>query len=63
MTVETKVQHAFAFFERSATPLVLQNDEAPGLILKAPITTAADDSHKYFFNCFTEKIRLDNSSE
>ena len=25
------------------------------LILKAPITTAADDIHKYFFNCFRRK--------
>ena len=25
--------------------------------------TAADDSHKYFFRCFSEKIRLDVSSE
>ena len=32
------------------------------LTLKAPITTAADDIHKYFFivfHCFSEKIRLD----
>ena len=28
-----------------------------------PITTAADDIHKYFFHCFSEKIRLDVSSE
>ena len=27
------------------------------LTLKAPITTAADDTHKYFFQCFSEKIR------
>ena len=33
------------------------------LTLKAPITTAADDIHKYFFHCFLEKIRLDVSSE
>ena len=33
------------------------------LTLKAPITTAADDIHKYFFLCFSEKIRLDISSE
>ena len=25
--------------------------------------TAADDIHKYFFHCFSEKIRLDVSSE
>ena len=30
--------------------------------LKAPITTAADDTHKYF-SLFSEKIRLDVSSE
>ena len=32
-----------------------------GLTLKAPITTAADDIHN--FHCFSEKIRLDVSSE
>ena len=33
------------------------------LTFKAPITTAADDIHKYFFNVFSVKIRLDVSSE
>ena len=33
------------------------------LTLKALITTAADDIHKYFFHCFSEKIRLEVSSE
>ena len=33
------------------------------LALKAPITTAADDIHQYFFHCFSENIRLDVSSE
>ena len=33
------------------------------LTLKEPITTATDDIHKYFFRCFSEKIRLDVSSE
>ena len=33
------------------------------LTLKAPIRTAADNIHKYFFYCFLEKIRLDVSSE
>ena len=33
------------------------------LTLKAPITTAADDIHKYFFFFFSEKTRLDVSSE
>ena len=33
------------------------------LTLKAQITTGADDIHKYFFHCFSEKIRLDVSSE
>ena len=28
-----------------------------------PIRTAAEDIHKYFFHCFSEKIRLDVSSE
>ena len=31
--------------------------------LKVPVTTAADDIHKFFLNCFPEKIRLDVSSE
>ena len=34
----------------------------PVLTLKAQITTAADDIHKYFF-IFLEKIRLDVPSE
>ena len=33
------------------------------LTLKAPITTAAVDIHRLFFHCFSEKIRLDVSSE
>ena len=33
------------------------------LNLKVPITTAADDIHKYYFHCFSGKIRLDISSE
>ena len=33
------------------------------LTLKAPVTTAADDIHKYFSIVFSEKIRLDVSSE
>ena len=31
------------------------------LTRKAPITTSADDIHKYF-HCFSEKIRLDVSA-
>ena len=38
-------------------------DHGSILTLKAPIRTAADDIHKYFFHCFSEKIRLDVSSE
>ena len=34
-----------------------------GLTLKAPVTTVADDIHKYFFIVFSEKIRLDVSNE
>ena len=30
---------------------------------KMTFTTAADDNHKYFFHCFSEKIRLDISCE
>ena len=34
------------------------------LTIQAPITTAADDNHKKYFNFFfSEKIRLDVSSE
>ena len=33
------------------------------LTFKEPITTAADDIHKYVFIVFSEKIRLDVSSE
>ena len=33
------------------------------LTLKVPITTAAEDIRKYFFHCFSEKIRLDVASE
>ena len=33
------------------------------LTLEAPITTAADGIHKYFFHCFAGKIRLDVSGE
>ena len=29
----------------------------------APVTTAANSIHKYFFHCFSRKIRLDVSSE
>ena len=33
------------------------------LTLTVPIRTAAGDIHEYFFHCFSEKIRLDISSE
>ena len=33
------------------------------LTLKMPVMIAADDIHKYFFHCFSEKIRLDISCE
>ena len=33
------------------------------LTLKAPITTAAEDIHKFFFIVFQRKIRLDVLSE
>ena len=32
------------------------NDKGRNLTLKVPITTAADDIHKYFFHWFSEKI-------
>ena len=40
-----------------------QKHAAFTLTLRAPITTAADDIHKYFSLFFSEKIRLDVSSE
>ena len=43
--------------------LIESSSDTSKLTLKAPITTAADDSHNYFFHCFSEKIRLDVSSE
>ena len=43
--------------------LVRSNTENKAVLtLKAPITTAADDIHKYF-HCFSEKIRLEVSSD
>ena len=33
------------------------------LTLKVSATTAADDIYKYFFSCFSEKMRLDTSCE
>ena len=33
------------------------------LTIRAPITAVADDIHKYFFIVFSEKTRLDVSSE
>ena len=51
---------------RHAAPIlrvVLQSHRHADLPLNAPITTAADDIHKYFFIVFLEKIRLDISSE
>ena len=38
-------------------------EEQKLLTLKAPITTAAVDSHKYLFIVFSEKIRLGVPSE
>ena len=46
--------------------LKVMSDQIPymclTLILKAPIKTAADNVHKYFFIVFSKKIRLDVSS-
>ena len=43
---------------------VLSTNSSSGpLTLKVPITTAADDIHKYLFHHFSEKIRLDISCE
>ena len=51
-------------FIQSALKILLANaiQTFQCLTLKAPITTAADDIHN-FFHCFSEKIRLDVSSE
>ena len=35
---------------------VVKETIALPLTLKAPITIAADDIHKYFFHCFSEKF-------
>ena len=51
-----------AFFSLTLLSRSMTNRSTGFLTLKAPITTAADDIHKYFFN-FSEKIRLDASSE
>ena len=40
----------------------IKTDDNYPLTLKAPITTAADDIHIYFFLFFSEEIRLDVSS-
>ena len=37
--------------------------EQNNLTLKAPITISLDNIHKFFFHCFSEKLRLDVSSE
>ena len=41
----------------------IKTDDNNPLTLKAPITTAADDIHIYFFFFFSEDIRLDVSSK
>ena len=62
--------HFFLFFLFLSISWVLPNAAAISrirpkvcLALKAPITTAADDIHKYIFIVFQKKIRLDSSSE
>ena len=40
-----------------------QENSVAASILKVPITTATDDVHKYFFHCFSKKIRPDVSCE
>ena len=55
----TLQRHIFAVIESN----FITDNEKVNLTLKAPITTAADDIHKYFFIVFLEKIRLDVSSE
>ena len=42
---------------------ILESGKLFPLTLKAPVTAAADDIHKYFFHCFSEKIRPDNTCE
>ena len=53
------VSHAsvIIYFQKTWTSKIIT------LTLKVPITTAADDNHKYFFHRFSEKIKLDVSSE
>ena len=52
----------FLFF-LSEDPCERKLECSVSLTLKTPITTAADDIHKYFFIVVQRKIRLDVSSE
>ena len=56
--------HALLFELRNASSSVRSCISSNKTVtLKAPIMTAADDSLKYFFIVFSEKIRLDISCE
>ena len=54
--------NSFLVFFTFLDNVALSKDKQ-SLTFKAPITTAADDIHKYFFIVFSEKIRFDVSSE
>ena len=55
--------HCILLMKRNSRISDICNVTCFTLTLKAPITTAADRTHKYFFHCFSVKIRLDVSSE
>ena len=54
---------AFANPQNNSIPVINCQENFKILTLKAPVTTAADNIHKYFFYCFPKKIRLDVSCE
>ena len=53
-----EVREVVFFCKHGSVPIHLKS-----LTLKAPITTEADDIHRLFFHYFSEKMRLDVSSE
>ena len=57
-TADAILSHFVCIFSQFKTP-----EPAVSLILKVPITTAADDIRLIFFQWFSEKITLDVSAE
>ena len=54
-----KFENSYHGYFRCPVFIFMVMVNADVLILKAPITTAADDSLDFYFHCFSEKIRLD----